>query len=137
MVRMELNVKLANENQTSVKRMYRMKTSSDSLESVETELAKKLSVTWRPLKMKWRKRVTLFFILIECRENFPRHQSCSTNVLFELVHQFVPFPLEAQHLLLGLLLAGGRQFQQSNVCIFLTDGCRQRLLPAEEKNTIA
>lgn len=61
---------------------------------------------------------------------------CSTNVLFELVHQFVPLPLEGQHLLLGLLFIGGWQFQQGNISIFLTDGCQQSLLPEEEKNII-
>lgn len=57
----------------------------------------------------------------------------STHVLFELVHQFVPLPLEGHHLLLGLLFIGGRQFQQCNISIFLADGCQQSLLSEEEK----
>lgn len=55
-------------------------------------------------------------------------------MLFELVHQFVPLSLEGKHLLLGLLFIGGRQFQQCNVSILLTDGCQQSLLSKGEKN---
>lgn len=49
-------------------------------------------------------------------------------MLFELVHEFVPFSLEGHHLLLGFLLVGGRQLQKSDISIFFTNGRQQSLL---------
>lgn len=59
-------------------------------------------------------------------------QGAVTHMLFQLVHQFVPLPLEGQHLLLGFLFIGSRQFQQCYISVFLADGRQQSLLSEGE-----
>lgn len=54
-------------------------------------------------------------------------------LLLELVHEPVLLPLQSHHFLLGFLAFGGRQLQQGNVGVLLTDGCQQSLLPEVER----
>lgn len=68
-------------------------------------------------------RVIVLVLVVVC---YQLHSAL--RLLFKLVHQSVLFSLEGQHLLLGLLLIGGRQLQQRDVSILLTNGCQESLL---------
>lgn len=55
------------------------------------------------------------------------------DLLLELLYQAVLLSAQLGHFLLRLLLLGGGQLQQSDVCILLTYGCQQCLLSIKPK----